>query len=91
MPTIDSLTHPQLLALMCFIEAGQRLRGSTHWRTTFYDCTRLGDFVPFAKAEEGKYLRELADEFGPLVVCYLKTADVMRAAAGGLPFCIERG
>jgi len=91
MPTIDALTHPQLLALVRFIEACQRLRGSIHWRTTFYDCTRRGDFAPFAKAEEGKYLRELMDEFGPLVVCYLKTADVMRAAAGGPPFRIERG
>ena len=82
MPTIDALTYSQLLALVRFIEACQRLRGSTHWRTIFYDCTTRGDFVPFARAEEAKRLRELVDEFGPLVVCYLKADDLMRAARG---------
>jgi len=42
MPTIDTLTYPELLALVRFIHTWQRLSGSTHWRTIFCDCTRRG-------------------------------------------------
>lgn len=80
MPTIDSLPTPQCLALAHFIEAHLRLRDSMHWRTAFYECTRRGHFFPFATAEESMHLTRFVRDFGPLAVCYLKTASVLRAA-----------
>lgn len=80
MPTIDSLTSSQLLALVHFIEACLRLRGSSNWRTIFYDCVRRGHFFPFARTDEAECLRQLLDDFGPLVVCQLKTTALFRAA-----------
>jgi hypothetical protein len=80
MLTIDALTTAQRLALARFIEAYLRLRGSMRWRTAFYECTRRGCFCPYATAEEAIHLMRLADDFGPLVVCQFKTADVRRAA-----------
>lgn len=80
MPTVNSLTSSQLLALVRFIEACLRLRGSTQWRTIFYDCARRGHFSPFVRVEEAACLRELLENFGPLVVCLFKTSDVFRAA-----------
>jgi len=80
MSTIDALTIPQRLALAHFIEAYLRLRGSMHWRTAFYECTRRGRFCPYASTEEAIQLVRLAHDFGPLIVCQFRTADVQRAA-----------
>lgn len=79
MPTIDMLTPAQRLALARFIESNLRLRGSMHWRTAFYECTRRGHFYPYATAEEAIHLLRLADDFGPLIVCQFRTTDVQRA------------
>lgn len=80
MTTIDALTSAQHLALARFIEAYLRLRGSTCWRVEFCECTRRRRFCPYVTAEDGVHLMRIADDFGPLVVCQFKTADVQRAA-----------
>lgn len=80
MPTIEALTSAQRLALAHFIEACLRLRGSMHWRTAFNECVRRGRFCPYATTEETIQLVRLADDFGPLIVCQFRTADVQRAA-----------
>jgi hypothetical protein len=85
-PTIHALTIAQRLALASFIEACLRLRGSMRWRTAFYECARRGHFCPYATTEEAIHLMQLADDFGPLVVCQFRTADVWRAAHE-LPAC----
>lgn len=86
MQTIDALTAAQRLALARFIEAYRRLRGSMRWRTAFYECTRRGHFYPYATTEEAIHLIQLADDFGPLVVCQFRTVDVWRATHE-LPTC----
>ncbi len=80
MPTIDALTAAQRLALARFVESYLRVRGSMRWRTAFYECTRRGHFYPYATTEEAAHLMRLADDFGPLVVCQFRTADVLPAA-----------
>jgi hypothetical protein len=79
MATIDALTPAQRLALARFIETNLRLRGSMHWRTAFYECTRRGHFYPYATTEETNHLMRLAHDFGPLIVCQFKTADLREA------------
>lgn len=79
MTTIDALTAAQRLALARFIETYLRLRGSMRWRTAFCECTRRGNFYPYATTEETNHLMRLANDFGPLIVCQFKTADVRGA------------
>lgn len=80
MPTIDALPGAQCLALAHFIEAHLRVHHSMHWRTAFYEGTRRGHFFPYATAEESMQLMRFVCDFGPLAVCYFKTASVLRAA-----------
>lgn len=82
MPTVDALTTAQCLALAHFIDAHFRLRGSLRWRTAFYECTRRGHFSPYAPVEEAMHLMQLGHDFGPMIGCYFRTADVRRAARG---------
>jgi hypothetical protein len=86
-PTVDALTTEQRLALAHFINAHLRLRGSLHWRTAFYECTRRGHFSPYAPVAEAMHLMQLAQDFGPLIGCYFRTADVQRAALGVVTSC----
>lgn len=79
MQAIDRLTSSQIVALTSFIEGVQRIRDSVRWRTAFYECTRRGHFLPYVTAETAKELRDVVERFGPVVVCYLRTADVLRA------------
>jgi hypothetical protein len=76
MTKIDALTTAQRLALARFIETYVRLRGSMRWRTAFCECARRGHFYPYATTEETNHLMRLANDFGPLIVCQFKTADV---------------
>ena len=80
MPTVNSLTDSQILALTRFVEGCLRLRGSTQWRTIFCDCALRGHFSPFLRPEDAKCLRQLLENFGPVVVCQFKTSDLLRAA-----------
>ena len=80
MEIIEALTSSQIVALTRFIEGVQRIRGSVRWRTAFYECTLRGHFFPYVTAEVAEELRQVVERFGPVVVCYLRTADVLRAA-----------
>jgi hypothetical protein len=79
MTTIDALTAAQRLALARFIETHFRVRCSMRWRTAFCECTRRGNFYPYATTEQTNHLMRLANDFGPLIVCQFTTADVRGA------------
>lgn len=81
MQTIAALTSSQAVALARFIEGHQRIRGSMCWRTAFCECTRRGHFFPYVTADLAEPLRQLVEHAGPLVVCYLRTAEVLRTVS----------
>lgn len=78
MAKINTLSTAETLALAHFIEACFRIRGSTHWRTEFCECARRNRFRPYATVDDAQRLRALVEQRGSLVVCQLKTSEVLR-------------
>lgn len=81
MAKIDMLSTAEALALAHFIEGCFRVRGSAHWRTAFYECARRDQFRPYASLDDAQLLRALVEQRGSLIVCQVKTAQVLGAAA----------
>lgn len=81
MAMINEFPAGEVLALARFIEACQRLRGTSRWRAPFCDCARRGSFRPYAAEEDAAQLRRLIKARGALVVCQMSTDEVRRCAA----------
>jgi len=80
MTMIDELNASEVLALARFLEACRRLRGTSRWRTQFYECARRGSFLPFAGQADAQQLTRLVAARGALVVCLMTTDELLRAA-----------
>lgn len=77
---IDQLTANEVISLARFVEAYRRLRGTSNWRTQFYECVRRRNFLPYVTHTDAEVLTRMVAARGAVIVCLIRTREVLRAA-----------
>jgi hypothetical protein len=85
MSTLAQLSSDERAALARFIAAHASKTGNFRWRSRFTQCARRGSFAPLVRPDDGQALATLYQRHGAVIVCVLRTRDVLLAADQGPP------